>query len=69
VDQQWNALGALANSVLSQATEARDANADRLRAVEAAQGEVARERYGCVRVADKPASASLGPRQLELPLA
>jgi len=66
VDQQWNALGALAQGILRQAAEARQAPVARLRQAEAEQGAVAYDRRSA-RPATKvrPAEA---PRQLELPL-
>lgn len=68
MEQQWNALGALATSVLSQAAQARDANVGQLREAEAAQGEATHSRrVGAVSLRpdlqDRPA-----PAQLELPL-
>jgi hypothetical protein len=43
VEQQWNALGALADRVLRQAAEAREASVGQLREAEAAQGRAAHE--------------------------
>lgn len=68
MEQQWNALGSLANSVLSQAAEARDANVGRLREAEAAQGEAAHARHGRVEMTDGDGNGEFYPAQLELPL-
>lgn len=66
MDQQWNALGALAQGVLRQAEEARQAPVAQLRQAEAEQGAAAYERRGVQPTARvRPAEA---PRQLELPL-
>jgi len=69
VEQQWNALGALASRVLQQAAEAREESAGQLRNAEAEQGTVAYQRRK-----DQPGLASTRERaqtsrQLELPLA
>lgn len=66
MDQQWNALGALAQGVLRQAAEARQAPVAQLRHAEAEQGVAAYERRGAQPATKvRPAEA---PRQLELPL-
>jgi len=67
VEQQWNALGALADRVLRNAAEAREQSVGQLREAEAAQGETAFGRRG-VQPSGK-ASTAEAPRQLELPLA
>lgn len=66
MEQQWNALGALADRVLRQAAEAREQTVGQLREAEAAQGAAAYNRQS-TRSAEHswPADA---PRQLELPL-
>jgi len=69
VEQQWNALGALANSVLRQAAEARNANAGQLREAEAAQGEVARARRKQPAISFRQTASANAPAQLELPFA
>jgi hypothetical protein len=66
VEQQWNALGALADRVLRQAAEAREASVGQLREAEAVQGAAAYERR-VVQPAAKPKPAQAW-RQLELPL-
>ena len=66
MDHQWNALGALAQGVLRQAAEARQAPVARLRQAEAEQGAVAYDRRSA-----QPATRGTPaqtPRQLELPL-
>ncbi len=69
MEQQWNGLGALANSVLRQVAEARDANVGQLREAEAAQGETAFARLGSAAISAKPAVNGDPAEQLELPLA
>lgn len=68
MEHQWNALGALANSVLRQAAEAREQSVAQLRDAEAGHGAAA-----CQRRAQSPArlrtEAAESPRQLELPFA
>jgi hypothetical protein len=68
VEQQWNALGALADRVLRQAAGARRVSVAQLRNAEAGQGAVACQRrtgQSSPRVTRDPADV---PRQLELPL-
>jgi len=65
VEQQWNALGALADRVLRQAVESREQTLGQLREAEMAQGEAAYSRRNGPAMAPKQA---LTPRQLELPL-
>jgi hypothetical protein len=67
VEQQWNALGALASRVLRQAAEAREQTIGQLREAEAVQGAAAYRRR-----AQQPeirTAAGDAPQQLELPLA
>jgi len=69
VEQQWNALGALANSVLRQAAQARNANVGQLRQAEAAQGEAALVRREQPASSLRQAAGLKSPAQLELPFA
>lgn len=64
VEQQWNALGALADRVLHQAAEAREASVGQLREAEAAQGSIACQRP----VAGRTQTVRAQAQQLELPL-
>lgn len=67
MEQQWNALGALASRVLRQAAEAREQTIGQLREAEAVQGAAAYRRR-----AQQPeirTAAGDAPQQLELPLA
>lgn len=66
MEQQWNALGALADRVLRQAAEAREQTVGQLREAEAVQGAAAYERRGAQPAAKPHRTAP--PRQLELPL-
>jgi hypothetical protein len=67
VEQQWNALGALADRVLRQAAEARKQTVGQLLEAEAAQGAAAYRRRA-QQPEVKTATVDV-PRQLELPLA
>jgi len=64
VEQQWNVLGALADRVLRQAAEAREASVGQLRDAEAAQGQAAHEGPA----GRWPRAGGTQSRQLELPL-
>lgn len=69
VEQQWNALGALASSVLRQAAEARAVKVGQLYEAEAAQGEAAYVRRGQPKRSNAPAINACTSAQLELPFA
>ncbi len=69
MEQQWNALGALADRVLRQAGEARASAVGQLRDAEAEHGAAAYERRGPQPSARQQARDDVAPRQLELPLA
>ncbi len=66
MNQQWKALGALADGVLRQAAEAREQTVGELREAEAMQGAAAYRRRA--QPAMVKAAKIDAPRQLELPL-
>ena len=66
MEQQWNALGALADRVLRKSAEAREQTLGQLREAEAIQGAAAYQRR-----AQRPRVKTMAvdvPQQLELPL-
>jgi hypothetical protein len=68
VNHHWNALGALANSVLRQAAQARDENVSQLRVAEAAQGKATHSRRLGAASRRTELQDRHAPAQLELPL-